>query len=239
MLAFNYLKSAIRRQGRPLSAAPEQGLTLIECIAAIAVIGITAALISPPLFIAAATRVQNRRAEQALGLAQGEVDRIQVLMETGEHNVSVLPDISGSDDLEATPAPSGLHGAMDSVNPTYNAYGDEQVALGNLRQIDTDGDGETDFLMQVFRTRGRFSAEESVAPDPRPSEFELGVRVYSFQAADNLGSLGTEPASLTLTSGTGNQNTNPLAVLITNVNWSQESFSSCIYHGRDESNCSN
>jgi prepilin-type N-terminal cleavage/methylation domain-containing protein len=238
MLAFRYFKSAIRRRGSQLTpASPEAGLTLLECLAAIAVIGITASLITPPLFIAAATRVQNRRAEQALALAQGEVDRVQVLVETDQHFVSVLPGTVTLADLRDTPAPTTLNGDIDSINPAYNAYEDEPLNVNELRQIDTDGDGDADFLMQVFRSRGSFTAAETIATDPRPSEFELGVRVYSFQAEDQLGNLGRDEAPLTMTSGSGAQAVNPMAVLITSLSWSQESSAVCIYHGRDEQTC--
>jgi len=57
----------------------ESGLTLMECVVAIAVVALAGALITPPLFLAAATRVQNRRSEQALQIAQGEIDRIRTL----------------------------------------------------------------------------------------------------------------------------------------------------------------
>jgi type II secretory pathway pseudopilin PulG len=207
---------------------------------AVAVIALTAAMITPPLFIAAATRVQNRRAEQSFQLAQGEVDRIQVLVARGDHTSSALPALSnaatnpgtGQVDLRNTQNPTTIPAnVLDSVNPTCNTYRDQSLALAQVRPIDVDGDCQADFYMQVFRTAGPVSNSEFSSGGTRPTRFQLGVRVYSFLAKDQItgGGLRPDQASLVLTSGNGSQRTNPLAVVYTDIRWSERSSTACDY----------
>lgn len=220
----------------------EQGLTLLECVVAIAVIGITGAMITPPLLLATATRVQNQRAEQALLIAQGEVDRIQTLVNRGLHRVGDLPATTAAANLDAQTAPSGSSNILKSINPSAacggTAYAEQQIPVNQTLEIDIDGDCDTDFIMQVFRSGGEFSAEEAaITPtdDRRPSEFDLMVRVYAANAASNYGSLGTDPASLKFTTGDGNQRERPLAVLATTLTWSDTEDALLCYHS--SSNC--
>jgi type II secretory pathway pseudopilin PulG len=196
---------------------------------AIAVIALTSALITPPLFLAAATRLQNQRAEQAMQIAQGEIDRIRFLVERNQHKFSKLPAISTN--LTATPAPDGLvENFLKSSNggcPT--PYNDEQYPVNLALPVDLDGDCESDFMVQIFRTAG--TPPGLVAADDRPNTFCLMVRVYARPAIDNLLETGGEPlikdpASLQFTTGSGNQATQPLAVLTTPIFWSDQSFSS-------------
>jgi prepilin-type N-terminal cleavage/methylation domain-containing protein len=208
----------------------ESGLTLIECLVAIAVIGLTGAMIGPPLLLAAATRIQNQRAEQALQIAQGEVDRVRMLVERGEHTPPNLPAVGSITNLQA---PSGLVTSIKTVKSTCpNRYNGAQLPINQALQIDVDGDCEVDFLMQVARTQGRTSTRESASGGrQRPGEFDLLIRVYSEIAADNLGNLEIEPASLRFTSGEGNQRSRPLAVLATQITWSESDNSLFCYQG--------
>ena len=125
-----FLHSARQRQG---GGASEDGLTLLECLVAIAVIALTGAMIGPPLVMAAATRVQNRRAEQALQLAQGEVDRIRAMVirgttntENSEGNLASLtadelPALVTVENLKDHPAPDTvIQGKLKS--PECNNY---------------------------------------------------------------------------------------------------------------------
>lgn len=214
--------------------ASEQGVTILECLVAIAVIAITGALITPPLFIAAATRVQNQRAEQALQIAQGEVDRIRVMVERGGHRQNALPRKGASDNLEDVGPPTSLSNQLKSVNTTCDTYDGSLYPINQALRVDTDGDCDTDFLLQVFRSgEENFSPGEAAIAVPanrRPTTVELGVRVYSNSAADNLNNLVTEEASLKFTSGDGNQRERPLAVLYSNIQWSDTEFSLCEYH---------
>ena len=79
----------------------EKGLTLLECLMAVTVMGLTISLVLPPLLIAAATRVQTRRAEQSLQIAQGEVDRIRNLVAINRHIIDALPSAVADSDIKA------------------------------------------------------------------------------------------------------------------------------------------
>lgn len=217
------------------SLTKDSGLSLLECLMAVAIIALTAAMITPPLFLAAATRVQNRRAEQAMQIAQGELERINVLVSQGQHLPERLPAVSGAANLRSTNVPTTISTAtLDSVNPSCNTYNDQQLGLTQARPVDTDGDCRADFYMQVFRSPGTASLAEGDAGTNRPTEFELGVRVYAFLASENgtsfVSGLSPDPASLILTTGSGRQRTQPLAVLFREVVWSDRSFSLCDYH---------
>ncbi|MEB3357311.1 MAG: prepilin-type N-terminal cleavage/methylation domain-containing protein [Synechococcales bacterium] len=245
---MTHFTRALRRlsHGNPPQAnAPEQGLTLMECIVAIAVIAVTGAVIAPPLLLATATRLQNQRAEQALQIAQGEVDRIQTLVNRGAHKAGILPAVAGlaaNESLSDQDAPGSSSGILKSINPTATcsgtAYTGQQIAANKALEVDLNGDCRTDFIVQAFRWGDEYSAAETAIPtaaDRRPSEFELMVRVYAASAAGNFGNLGTAPASLQFTSGEGNQRERPLAVLSTRITWSDRDDSLLCYHS--SSNC--
>lgn len=217
-----------------------QGLTIMECLVAILLIGLTTAMITPPLVVATATRVQNRRAEQALQIAQDEVDRISTMVQQGVHRASVLPaSVGNTTNLRDTVgAPTTLSSYFKTSRrdgcaakgTTYNYQ--EIIAANQALQIDVDGDCEEDFFMQVFRTEGVFTegeANKPIASDRRPAQFSLGVRVYSKLARNNLstGKLKTEPASLQITEGQGKQASNPLTVVYKPIIWSEQSDALC------------
>ncbi|MEB3359841.1 MAG: type II secretion system protein [Synechococcales bacterium] len=219
----------------------ENGLTLVECLVAIVMVAVTGALMTPPLFLAAATRVQNRRSEQALQIAQGEIDRIRTLVERSQQTTSNLPavvvltdgdgnttNVEAAELLRQTPAPTGLVDQLRSPNTTCNnfdgTYPDSSLAL----RIDVDGDAdcEPEFFVQYFRDAGRLIPGTT----DKPGEFRIGVRVYAISASDNFGNLSTESAALKFTSGEGNQRERPLAVLSTEVVESDIDQSICQYH---------
>ncbi|MEL6222593.1 MAG: prepilin-type N-terminal cleavage/methylation domain-containing protein [Cyanobacteria bacterium J06627_8] len=206
----------------------DDGLTLMECLVAIVVVALTGALITPPLFLAAATRIQNRRAEQALQIAQGEIDRIRSLVEQGEHNVGNLPAVVP--DVTVAGAPTTIGASIRTVNNTcLNIYDNLTIPATTLLPIDTDGDCQSDFFLQSFRTRGGL-----VAVNQQPSDFEVGVRVYASNIATNAGTLRpglqTTEASLQFTTGEGNQRQFPMAVLYTDVTWDGSGVSLFCYH---------
>lgn len=222
-------KWSIQKQAR----SSEQGLTLLECLIAVAVMGLTVGLVLPPLLIASATRVQTRRAEQALQLAQGEVDRVRIIVARGDHTPANLPaNIGNTTNLEAFPAPGGALNQLKSSVNCGNNYNGTQIAANQALRVDVNGDCQPDFLMQVFRTRGSTTRSESGNQD-RPSEFRLGVRVYSITSirGENFAGLGTEQASLSLTNSERNQLNQPLAVLYTQVSWGDRDSTLCQFYG--------
>jgi type II secretory pathway pseudopilin PulG len=237
-------KRQTRSSGDRLSSKPsQQGLSILECLIAVAVLGLTAGLVLPPLVIASATRVQTRRAEQALQLAQGEVDRIRVLVERNEHLPARLPAIVDppAGRMENVPAPGTAYTQLKSPS-NCNSRTDIQVPANRALLIDVDGDCQPDFMMQTFRTRGSTTISEQ-SSSGRPSEFQVGVRVYSItagradatrnyvQLGGNLTGLQTQPANLSLTSSEGRQLRRPLAVLYTRISWGDQDSTLCDYFG--------
>jgi len=220
------------------------GLTLIECLVAIVMVAVTGALMTPPLFLAAATRVQNRRSEQALQIAQGEIDLIRTLVERNEQQDANLPDVVvvtddggnpqniGPDDLlRDTPAPTALvPNELKSPNESCNTFDDDGSYYPDSHlqalEVDIDGDCSSEFFVQYFRDEGT----DIPSDDTKPGEFRIGVRVYAIGAEANLGRLSTLPASLNFTSGEGNQRQRPLAVISTEVVESDSDTSICQYY---------
>ena len=142
------------RHSAQRSPSPDAGLTLIECVVAIAVIALTGAMIGPPLVMAAATRVQNRRAEQALQLAQGEVDRVRAMVVRGEGQDDLLPAKSNKSNLEEQAVPTTTSGKLRSPATcnTYDVSNTTHVpTTTQVLMVDVDGDCEEDFLIQSFR----------------------------------------------------------------------------------------
>jgi type II secretory pathway pseudopilin PulG len=235
-------------KGQPLGQQPprsaEQGMTIIECLAAIAVMVITITLMTPPLIVATATRVRNQRSEQAFQLAQGEVDRIRTLVVRGNHTVENLPDISASTKIQDTPAPTALLNAkLESPKADCDTFVANRVGAtapdkpvpNQLIRVDVDGkpDCQAEFLMQVFRSTGSTTiSEASRGNNAKPDEFMVGVRVYWIGAQTSLSRLETTPVSLGLTGGVGKQDTRPLVVLYMPISWGEANTSVCGYYQR-------
>ena len=232
-------RAALAKSQVQQSKSSEQGLTLLECLMAVVVMGLTMAMITPPLVIAAATRVQNRQAEQAMQIAQGEVDRVRAtLAREGGQNITLarlpaIATVSGS--LEGFSAParpstsSPLKSSATTCGTNYN--NGEQIAANQALRVDVDGDCKADFFMQTFRTAGGAPRGSAITPP----DFQLGVRVYSILAANSSDPLTTKPAALQIVRGEGNRRTRPLAVLYTPFSQSDQSGSAlCSYHQPSE-----
>ncbi|BAU41922.1 type II secretion system protein [Leptolyngbya sp. O-77] len=241
---------ALSKRGRlaqaaaPSSRSSESGVTLLECLIGVAVIAITATLILPPLFIASASRVQNRRAEQAFQIAQDEIDRIQTLVASGQHTATNLPASAGAFTNGATVGPpTGVAGVRKCVDTGLaNQYTGSGV--GALQAIPIDIDGITvngdpcapEFYMQVFRS---VSPNDTAPGGNRQNSFILGVRVYSVIARPNFGSMATpvQPAALNITSGTGSQRVRPLVALYPRMTWSDQGTTLCQLHQQGGTPC--
>lgn len=216
------MKIGIRSMRQQRIAQSEQGLTLMEALVAILMVSAVMVAITPPIFLAVATRVQNSRAEQAIQLAHGEIDQVRVLVEQGitSENQKQLPTLAGSTEASKVPPPSKAYAYKQSTNSTCSKYDEElrQVPVNEARLVDINSDCEPDFLVQTFRTKEQTISRGGV---PVPLVFEMGVRVYSISALNNLASLTTgengnvKAASLQLTTGEGQQTERPLAVLYT------------------------
>jgi type II secretory pathway pseudopilin PulG len=224
---------------RSPNSASEQGVTLVECLVAIAALALAGAMIAPPLFVTAATRLQNQRAEQAMQIAQGEIDRVRFLVERGLHIQSRLPATTGAPSLSVTPPPIGFAQYIVSPNGSCpNQFNSSTspyptaLPANQAMKVDTNGDCIADFMMQVFRTNVPPVLPETATG--RPREFDIMVRVYASPAfnlnPDSVNSnLQTAPASLQFTTGEGNQKVRPLAVASTKIYWSDKNFSLCAF----------
>lgn len=201
------------------------GLTLIESLVAIAIIGITAASVGPVIVISAATRIQSQRAEQALQIAQGEIDRVRQILEqrivddgvggTAEYSTADLRIASTPTTVTTTPA--------NALGPTAVAGAFNGADYRTARSVDVDGDTVADFAVQAFRFG---ETERSVGG--QPIAFQMGVRVYEIDAIDGT-ALSTTAARLGTTAGEAERKEKPLAVLYTEVTKSDERQSLCEY----------
>ena len=234
----------LTKASKSRSKSSRGGFTLIESLVAIIIISITVVAISPPIFWATGTRVQNRRAEQALSIAQATIDRVRAKVERGGSTALELPTV---DDTAAAgkrpnppgPLPSAEWTYMQSVTqpcntvasltPTDKQYPDVGKYLPVMTTIDSVC--KPDFLVQVFRNNGicadglACSASALPVNERRPVAFSVGVRVYSAIAKNGTAPLLIEKASLTGTTGTGQAGTRPLAVLYATVAKSDASSS--------------
>ncbi len=199
------------------------GLTLIECLVAIFIIALTSASIGPVAILAVATRVQNQKSEQALQLAQGEIDRVRLIVEReatySDSELKLFESSSaplGTEIATAVGPPTALVNKTSWESPTYSPASEFAG-----KEIDTNADGTPDFVVQSFRG-------ESVSVTPTgttvamPVAFDMGVRVYDYGAVTNsdgtiVSGLETDPAGLAFTSGEGERGRKPLAVVYTQI----------------------
>lgn len=223
------LLALVNRTSRSASDnSPEQGLSLIECLIAIIVIAITVTAITPPVFLATASRIQSRRGEQANQIAQAEVDRVRMVVERGGYTADVLPpnigDLAGSDTLKGSTPPSTVSTNLILSTAVCSASGKTPypqtlaTSANSLIPVDINGDCTPEFAMQVFRTKGCVPSGEDAS---RPYSFYLGVRVYAYNPDRPLpATISTERANLAMTTGRRDQGTDlmrPLQTLYTRV----------------------
>jgi len=211
---------------------PEAGLTLLECLAAIIVVGLIGAAITPVLVLSVATRVQSQKSEQALALAQSEVDAVRAIIEAGGNGDD--DDNDGIDDVvfNALPPIADNLGEDDPITAGLapNARAPEATEsvrypanYQQLRIVDVDGDDEDDFGIQVYRDEA-IGTGDAVA-------FKVGVRVYDIRSVeDNLANLETAQASIGLTSSSdGDRAQQPLSALYAEITGSERAQSLCTF----------
>lgn len=201
----------------------EAGLTLIECLVAIAVIAITTASIGPMMVFSVATRVQNQKVEQALQLAQAEIDKVRLTVEQGGDYGQRLRNLS----LYAAPSTISV-AANVSAPTTFLASTASVSSITQARKVDIDGDGAPDFAIQLFRTTGREVAPVTGSVST-PVVFQVGVRVYDARAESRLPGLERDEAGLAFTSGEGERGRRPLAVLYSQIAQGDRNGALCEY----------
>ena len=116
------------------------GFTLIESLVAIIIVSITVVAISPPIFWATGTRVQNRRAEQALSIAQATIDQVRARVERGGASALELPAIdpgttAGKRPNPPGPLPSDPWTSMQGIIPKCNTVSGLKSAVAAVPAV--------------------------------------------------------------------------------------------------------
>ncbi len=228
------LVQLLMRSLRTRSRSAEAGVTLLESLVAIVIIAIVTVAVTPPIFLVVATRVQNRRAEQAIQIAQGQIDRVRVTVDQGNYDEGDLPaSIGSNNEVQTHDAANAVSDfLLSSTSGCTGAFNPEvdTVPANQLLKVDVDGDCTEEYLVQIFRNEGITAVDPPDPPtgDPLvPVTFDVGVRVYHNVARDNVGTteFETTQASLKLTSGEGSQRRFPLAVSYTTLVKGETQFS--------------
>ena len=217
------------------SNTSQAGLSLLECLVAMVIITLTVVAITPPIFLATATRIQAARADRANQIAQGEIDRIRAIVERGGSYTNLLPGSAGNNlaNVRAVSAatPSTVTGSLlaspgnCSGTTAYPTSG-TQPAWNALIRVDVDGDCKGDYVMQVFRAN-----EARISATDPPTAFTVGVRVYAYfpdvQAVPALATIDASNANqqqgASLVMGTGQKDVTtggarrPLAVVYSQI----------------------
>jgi type II secretory pathway pseudopilin PulG len=206
---------------------------------AIIVVGVVAALISPVLVISVATRVNSQKTEQALQIAQAEIDSVRGVVERGRLTADdvddVLPpstpftgdaveDVVNGSQSFTVEYPQAIAGPVGNSYVENGSYTDLDNAF-DARSVDIDGDGAADFVVQAFRSPGQLDG------DAIPIAFSMGVRVYDIRAfqTGNANNLPVEEARAGVISTEGDRSNLPLAVLYTTVAKADIANSYCDY----------
>lgn len=192
----------------------EQGLTLMESLVAIVMIGIAGAALFPAVAITVATRVQNQRAELAFQVAEAEVNRVRLLMERGDLTATdltaQLPPTDSNTNPRLVAAPNGTTSTAIYGQSSCQAI----TSATNWCVVQHPISGDRVLGIQTFRVNTRTDIQNN-----RPLSFTMGVRVYDINAisSGSLESPPTNSASLGLLSSTSRVETNgrrrPLIVL--------------------------
>lgn len=191
--------SKLLKSQRTSEKTSEQGLSLLEVLIGMLIISIAISAITPTLLLGAATRIQNRRSEQAFNIAREQVEQIKLLLDQDEYNNTDLPpeaNITNADDITTVNAPNSI-----CTNPNDSSPCDAEKFFR-----------QGDFLVQTFRNPGIKDNNDKIIA------FRMGVRVYYKSAEQQLGNLETKKARLILSSGEGTKlQQQPLVVVYTEL----------------------
>lgn len=251
--AYSHSRASDRHDRSTPPSQSEQGLTLLECLVAMIIITLTVVAITPPIMLATATRVQSRRGEQATQIAQGEIDRVRLMVERSDKllnytkedlpadagttiknvpaataNPTAGPLSSARSDCPAPPTPTSP--ASPSFNGRYPLASPKQLPITDLVQVDIDADCFPDYVMQVFRAEDQVSLDATAATPP--FAFKVGVRVYKYFPDETFPTLATDRASFVATGGSVRDTDDkakrkPLAVLYSTISRSGSSNTLC------------
>jgi type II secretory pathway pseudopilin PulG len=227
LLAHPLVRHWLRNRRSSGDLASIAGLTLLEALVAMIIIGVIISVITPPVFIAVATRVYQRKTEQALNIAQQEIDSVRRTVSSGDYKSDLTlanaytkvlpPTVPNGTTMKNYAAPTaictptpGLPYCSSAPLPTTALVRDESAG-----GVGGSTDSSSVFYVQVFRTEGSRLKPNDVLP----GAFVMAVRVYEEEPGAGK-NLGTDQAPLTFTTGTANRKgstAQPLAVLYTEV----------------------
>jgi len=174
------------------------GMSLMEALVAMVLISVMVVVTTPPLLLAMATRIQTRRTETAVTLAQKELERIRLIVDTGTYTNGMLPpqarnsgntNITTPGNISQTRPPTSIRNTPTCtvVNTSCDPSNDSQAWWT---------DDSQEFFVQTFRTTG-------VQQNGQIVVFRMGIRVYSKVSQQDLANLRTEAAPMYLTRGAG------------------------------------
>jgi len=203
---------------------------------AILMVALLASAIAPALALAVATRVQSQKSEQALQLAQTEIDRVRRLTERGQANETLPaylaqfpPRVAGLDNTNQAARGQAAPGGQVEIDRVNLTTADKTLGIklnpaetGTTLATDCRTDASCDFAVQIYRSKGYPDSATQV-----PSAFVMGVRVYDYGAVTSGATLSTDPASLALSAGDGGRSRKPLAVLYTTIAAGERDNSLC------------
>ncbi len=213
-----------------LASEKNQGGSLLEVLAAILIVATVLSIISPLLLLVAASRVNLKEAEQAISLAQNQVDLVQAYMARGVDRNTIDPSSLLSAESKLPPVSTGSKLKDQAAPNQIVAMGNRLTDASQALEVDTDNDGSADFLVQTFRDSGqRFDSGSGTG---NLAVFRMGVRVYSIQARSELESNNgaTEEASLLFLQGIKERTRQPLAVVFSEVSQSDLNISLDAYN---------
>lgn len=190
--------------------SPESGFSLLEPLVAILILATVMAALTPPMVLAIATRVKTFRVEQAIKVAQSEVDRNRRLIDRETTASALNPKLPPA----ATPNTANPQDIGAPTSSTPSCTNGIPTTPQSWCAIPNPAGGASVLGMQVFRTQiFNLDGTTGFTASKLPVAYRLGVRIYPIQALQqNAGSLQTQASTLTLSPGARSLRA-PLAVL--------------------------
>lgn len=173
----------------------EQGLTMLETLVGIMVIAAIVTALTPALVVAFATRIHNYRVQNAMKIAQGEIERVKLVVERGVYDATwtqqLPPSVgqtgAGNFDLDnSVQAPAS--GQYKGACKDWQVQGTDLTT--SWCSVDINGDATNanweqnwDLAVQMFRSSTPGTAYTTAGN--QPIAFIMGVRVYTRAALKN------------------------------------------------------
>jgi type II secretory pathway pseudopilin PulG len=192
----------------------ETGSSLMENLVVVMILAVLVVATTPPILLALATRIQARRTDSAITLAQQEIERIRLIVDTGVYDNDLLPpeDTSTTDirDVASVDPPDNFRDKPRCPDLDSDPSADDCIAIDDIDYTDAvPADDSKEFYVQTFRIGSQSQAVRipDVGTVDQDVVFRMGVRVYSKASREDVGQLRTEASPLYLTRGAGERTT--------------------------------